>query len=60
MDVMVSGSEDCTLQLWDLKLFQQIEDDKMQQTIDFDIEPYLTLRGHHTCVLSTTKSPVND
>ena len=43
MDVMVSGSEDCTLQLWDLKLFQQIEDDKMQQTIDFDIEPYLTL-----------------
>ena len=59
MDVMITGSEDCTLQVWDMKLFQQVEEERMM-SFDIEIEPYLTLRGHHSCVLSSAISSQND
>ncbi len=51
---MVSASEDCTLQVWDVKQFSK------QSEIDPNIDPYLILRGHLSEIFALTgSSPSN-
>ena len=46
-DTLVSASEDCTIQLWDLSVLQDQNIGNVQE-----IEPYLTLRGHTCPIIS--------
>jgi len=45
---LVSASEDCTIQLWDL---QSLRDPNYAGVMQ-EIEPYLTLRGHTCPIMS--------
>jgi WD40 repeat protein len=45
---LVSASEDCTLKVWDVNKFNSLKE--IEGVINY--EPYLTLRGHETSILT--------
>jgi WD40 repeat protein len=49
---LASASEDCTIKLWDVKLFSSLKDLEMTNCF----EPYITLRGHSKPILSMVGS----
>lgn len=48
INALVSASEDCTLKVWDVNKFNNLKD--IEGIVNY--EPYLTLRGHETPILS--------
>lgn len=51
-NTLVSASEDCTLKLWDVNKFSNLKD--VEGVLNF--EPYLTMRGHLSPILSLAGS----
>lgn len=45
---LVTASEDCTVKVWDVNKFSNIKD--VEGVLNF--EPYVTLRGHLSPILS--------
>lgn len=55
INALVSASEDCTMKVWDVNKFSSLKE--IEGVINF--EPYLTLRGHRTPILTCSSVTTN-
>ena len=55
---LISASEDCTLKVWDVMKFCNYKD-LLASDMHFNFEPYLTLRGHNSSILTLAGRDTN-